>query len=388
MLARVKVFGCAMVLTSAGSLLHAQDDKPVSAIAPSAAAPADPSGATARTNDAEVLQLITLVSGSFHAPAKGEGTAQTPSLWYNAAEIRVKGLDNAVYFEIAREDSPANPVQQGVMQFMRVKGQMRVRMFGFQGTSGAPLVGMWTQPGDVAEVPLERLYSVMDVVLSNAESAGVARRGYWGATACPYASSRDGAVEATSRVSISERGLKFEDEGFDGSGKRVWGLSGAEAPEFVRATSPIMATRSPEGLIIIRLKAPEAGAEPVKEGGRIVVHYTGWFASGHEFDSSRRIEREPFEQWIPDARLVKGWNEGVKGIAKGERRRLVIPSELGFGVRGRPPLIPPSATLIFDIECLHVDNENLRPPAPDPELAAPAQPSNPPSRPQPTGSGH
>ncbi|HEY6051461.1 MAG TPA: FKBP-type peptidyl-prolyl cis-trans isomerase [Thermoanaerobaculia bacterium] len=95
------------------------------------------------------------------------------------------------------------------------------------------------------------------------------------------------------------------------------------------------------------------GASP-KQGQVVVVHYTGWLwengAKGKKFDSS--VDRgTPFEFAI-GGRVIQGWNEGVASMKVGGKRTLLIPPQLGYGANGRPPVIPPNATLIFDVELL------------------------------------
>ncbi len=98
--------------------------------------------------------------------------------------------------------------------------------------------------------------------------------------------------------------------------------------------------------------AAGSGAE-AREGQVAVVHYTGWLTDGTKFDSSRD-RGEPFSFPIGAGQVIPGWDEGVAGMKVGGRRKLVIPSNLGYGDMGAPPVIPPGATLVFDVELLEL----------------------------------
>ena len=101
------------------------------------------------------------------------------------------------------------------------------------------------------------------------------------------------------------------------------------------------------GLKYIVVQAGD-GPKP-KPGTSIKAHYTGKYLSGKVFDSS--VQRgEPFEFEVGMGRVIKGWDEALLDMQKGEKRILVIPSHLGYGERGYPPVIPPQATLVFDVE--------------------------------------
>ena len=95
------------------------------------------------------------------------------------------------------------------------------------------------------------------------------------------------------------------------------------------------------------------GAEAVK-GKRVTVHYTGTLTDGSKFDSS--VDRgDPFKFNLGSGQVIKGWDEGVAGMKVGGKRKLTIPYQMAYGEEGRPPKIPPKATLVFDVELLGVE---------------------------------
>lgn len=109
--------------------------------------------------------------------------------------------------------------------------------------------------------------------------------------------------------------------------------------------------RTASGLYLRDLRAGEG--EPAAEGDTVVVHYSGWLPDGTQFDSSRD-RGEPFSFVLGEGRVIRGWEEGVAGLREGGLRRLVIPPDLGYGPIGAGDVIPPDATLVFEVELLEV----------------------------------
>ncbi len=111
-------------------------------------------------------------------------------------------------------------------------------------------------------------------------------------------------------------------------------------------------TRMPNGLVIQDISV---GNGAVAEDGKSVsVHYTGWLTDGTKFDSSRD-RQQPFSFTLGAGMVIPGWDQGVKGMRVGGKRKLTIPPALGYGAQGTPGgPIPPNATLVFDVELMGV----------------------------------
>jgi len=139
--------------------------------------------------------------------------------------------------------------------------------------------------------------------------------------------------------------------------------AGESAPAAAPAAETPASEPAPTGNEIMALQkielAPGNGAE-IKAGQNALVHYTGWLYDaaapenkGKKFDSS--VDRnEPFEFPVGGGMVIRGWDEGVAGMKVGGKRRLVIPPEMGYGSRGAGGVIPPGATLVFDVELVEI----------------------------------
>lgn len=135
----------------------------------------------------------------------------------------------------------------------------------------------------------------------------------------------------------------------------------ARPPKFAAAIPAVKQPPRVQYTMRIIDLAPGAG-KPAEAGKVFVVHYTGWLRDGTKFDSS--VDRgKPLEFEQGKRRVIPGWDAGFEGMRVGARRRLIIPYQLAYGEKGRPPRIPPKSELIFDVELLDVKDP---PPAAEP----------------------
>ncbi len=110
-------------------------------------------------------------------------------------------------------------------------------------------------------------------------------------------------------------------------------------------------TTTPSGLKYTDLQTGQG--EEARPGKTVDVHYTGWLENGTKFDSSKD-HGKPFSFPLGAGHVIKGWDEGVAGMKVGGKRKLTIPASLGYGAQGAGGVIPPNATLIFEVELLGV----------------------------------
>jgi FKBP-type peptidyl-prolyl cis-trans isomerase FkpA len=120
--------------------------------------------------------------------------------------------------------------------------------------------------------------------------------------------------------------------------------------QFTTSSTP-ETTSGTSGLIIEDVVVGD-GAE-ASAGQNVSVHYTGWLTDGTKFDSSKD-RNDPFEFDLGGRSVISGWDEGVVGMQIGGTRKLTIPPQLGYGARGAGGLIPPNATLVFEIDLLEI----------------------------------
>jgi FKBP-type peptidyl-prolyl cis-trans isomerase len=138
-----------------------------------------------------------------------------------------------------------------------------------------------------------------------------------------------------------------------GSEQVAAAASASASAQAVAPSLPTAPVAPEEQMSQITLK-PGSGAAVAKPGDTVSVHYVGTLTDGKKFDSSRD-RNQPFQFTLGRGQVIKGWDQGVAGMKVGEKRKLTIPPSLAYGPAGRPPVIPPNATLVFEVELVAIN---------------------------------
>lgn len=332
--------------------------------------------------DADVKRAVELLVGVKQSKAVGK----YPELLMKAAVVNVEGLDNAVYFEISRLDTPWSSFRAGLITFYKRAETaggpgtlvMRVLDFARYDTNFAPmLAGVWATPEQFPAVALDRLTVNSDIALTRSADGRDSSAGTLVGEAVDVPTLAAGAMHFRSSVSLGAAGdLGWTERGYSGAGQQVWGVADGERLAFTRAADAAAltprVTRQPDGLVMIDYPAPADGAAAL-EGSDIAAHVTGWLQSdGRMIDNTRT--REPLRTKLPSQLVIPGLNPAMTGLHVGQHRKVIIPAALGFGDRGRRNSnIPPNATLVYEIEALWT-GPTATPAEPAPAANAPAAP--------------
>lgn len=364
----------AFVLAASGSVCAQPGGQPAqpgqpAMPAPTRAVPVEPEkpaeiiAPVATTNDADIRAILDMLVGSFKAQAAGG----QPDLTLHTAIVNVDGLDNAVYFEIGRADTPQSAFSSGIFHLFRQRlaggmDELRLRVFSFDRigpTFAVAMHGLWLAPDMFPLIKAERLLPLVDVPLS-------AQGGGFAGTSAPAPANQHGASLVISGFQIQKGKIVIDDRGVKADGTSAFG---GAAPVFTPYESGLTARRLTGGLVTIDLVA--GSGEPAADGDEIAVQYSGWLAAdGLQFDTSRAEGRQPLLFSLP-ATLIQGWNVGMPGIQRGTVRRLIIPSAMGYGESGRRSArIPPNAVLVFDTECVYLKDNPPPPPPEQPKIDA------------------
>lgn len=354
--------------TMTGSPALAQD-----ATAPAAqpaAAPAKPWAPKWSSPELQKIGEMLIGSWKSGSVAQADSASARTELQMHIAPIVATDLTDTLYVEIARTDSGWRPYRQAMFQLYSYKGGVRLRTYEITSSPkiSPVLTGLWLAPELLPELKRDDLIATIDIDLKPSAD------GYTGKSPYAYPTGAGGAVEMISEFTIGKNTLSSVDRGYDANGKIVWGSGENEKYTFSRFTPDTKLSRLEGGLIRIDYRE---SSNPIKieAGDNVAAHYTGWlYSNGAVFDTSR--DRNPL--LFEHGKLIQGWNQGLTGLGTGSLCRLMIPAALGYGANGAGRVIPPNATLVFEIEVMDVQK---RVPDPTPDAAgaqpAPTQPAQP-----------
>jgi hypothetical protein len=370
----------ALIAATAGMILampamaqqNAKAGEPVKAAAqnepPKKAEPTPWTGRQPVWTDPEFRQIGELLAGNWKSKnpvPTGNGDTASPVV-VSFAPVLVADLPNAMYCEVAREDTLRKPYRQTIVAFSRVGGKVRMTTFEFRRMGGqlGSAVNMWAVPEAFPAVTASR-----DLVATLAFDLTGSTGSYTAKTPHPYPTGAGGAVEMTSEFTIAKDAFTSADRGLGADGKVVWGPAAGASTAFARFNTGVEVKSYGDGMFRITYPSHLTG-EPAKMGERVTCHYSGYLPDGKMFDSS--LERgQPFGYNVGQP-LIQGWTAMMDDVQVGMIRRLVIPSKYAYGDRGRKPNVPPHSDLCYEIEILSVEP----PPPPPPPTDEPAKPAD------------
>lgn len=372
MFACVLSAGCVLARSAAGQDAKPAETKPIEikALPPAGAPILIPVREEPKWSDDEAKAIGAMLAGGWKttAPAQANGGGAATDIVLGIAPVYVIGMNNTIYVEMARADGLNRPYRHLIWRLSKVKGVWHLQSHEFRRSKGLipSAYGLWTTPSAFPIFNADDLVATMDIPLK-AEGGK-----YSGTTPVGYATSVGGAVEMTSSITIAADRIEVADRGFDAAGKQVWGPAEGQSYAFAKADLGIKGVVNSNGLATVNYPSTFTGPE-AKDGDLISVHYIGYLENGTIFDSSYE-RNQPF-QYAKGSKLIEGWNLSMSDARPGMKRRIVIPSSLGYGERGSRGKVPPMATLIFDLEVLKVEAApaptQTPVPAADPAAGAP-----------------
>jgi hypothetical protein len=297
----------------------------------SAALPADP----------QIANLAGLMTGSWKAKVGDK------EIVMSVAPVKLSEISDGMYVELAEATSLHNPYRQTILQPRVSGGKLKLRTYELRRPGGRlpSVVGLWAAPEAFPDIKSAELLGTLDLDLVS--DGG----GFTGRTAAAFPTSAGGAETMTSEMTIGSNGIRVADRGFDGAGKLVWGPAAGEYYTFSKFDPKVSVKRFDGGVVAVDFPVAALG-EPAKEEDQVSCNYIGFLADGRVFD--RSADRgEPFA-YKKSQKLIAGWNAAMMETRKGMKRRLVIPAAMGYGERGRPPVIPANSNLYFDLEVMDV----------------------------------
>lgn len=295
-----------------------------------------------------------------------DGQTESVHMMMSVAPISLEGMDNVMYVESVRSNAPWAPFRQSIFQLYEYKGKVRLRTYTMavdQDTLGV-IIGMNAVPDQFVGISSENLIPTLDVELD------ISSNGFSGSTPYPYPTSVLGAVEMTSAVTFDGQTLTTTDRGYDAQGQAVWGGGEDSTFTFEQSEPYASVTRHDNGLIVIDYPSSISDTV-VQDGDKMHIHYSGYLTDGMKFDASYDRGSPYAFIYPPGTGAIVGWGNGMDGLTLGAHRKLIIPSDLGYGPNGNPRArIPGDSTLVFNVFLAHLDQAEPAPEAGDAQDAA------------------
>lgn len=360
---RANWIGCVLAVAGVSMGVMAQDKKPDAPVGTATISNVKspqpmkmPYSQPASWSDKDLENVGKMLAGTWRTVnpvGQADDKAKSADVLLAIAPVHVDLLPNALYVEAARVDAPWAPFRQALWQVYKKKGQVHLRTIEFRTPKGAQsfLTSLWAAPDMFpAAIDLSETYATQDIAVTMDPSG----KGLTGKTPYPYPTSKMGAVDMTSEFTVSGDSLTTSDQGLDADGKVVWGSAVGKGYQFQRFTPDVQVQRFDTGVIRINYGGTAQGDEIVTDS-RVGLHTVGSLVSGTIFENSRaRNQLVPFR--VGQDMSVPGFNQGTKNLHKGERFKLLIPSDQAFGPQGNPRFkVPADAWLSYDIEVVTVE---------------------------------
>ena len=323
--------------------------------------------------EAPLAQIADQLTGTWQTTKPIEESldesGNTITMVLSIAPVSIDGMDNTLYAESVRSNTPWDPFRQVIFQLYDYKGKARLRTYtiAISQDSIGLYDGLTAAPESFPPLDKNQLIATLDVEISTTSN------GFSGSTPYPYPTGVMNAVEMTSSVTFDGTTLTTADRGYDAQGNIVWGAAEDASYAFTRAAPYAVATQQDQGLITIDYPMSFKG-EPVQEGDSMHAHYTGFMNDGSIFDSSYSRGEPYMFRYPPGTRAIVGWGMGMVGLSEGAHRKLIIPSAIAYGPSGNPRAsIPGDQDLFFNVYLPQIDRPEPEPasePASDPEIKA------------------
>ncbi len=331
---------------------------------PTDAPAAFPEPYVAAWSDSEIARIGEQLAGTWvsEAPVGSRDGDAGSRVVLSIAPVPVSDRDNTLLVETARADSLDSPYRFAIFQLLRGPSDtiiLRTLEIKTGPRSELMLAGFTAAPEWFPQV-LDESFLIATSDLKLVPSSD----GFTGSSVHPAPTNIGGAYEMTSAMGLSGDQLWTNDTGLDADGNPVWGGSRIA---FTRSDPLVSVTRHDTGLVVLDF---ENHGDPVSDGDRLHLRYTGWRADTTLFDSNRD-EGDPafIFAYPPGTRLIAGWTPGTEGMSIGTKRKLFIPWQQAYGERGNPRAsIAAYSPLFFEMEVLHIDR--YEPPADVPQPAS------------------